>query len=164
VQRSLLALLVATLAVAGARPGAQQRDVSADVDAVKAADNAVWDAVNACDVGSWNQLISDRFVLVSIGGTIYDKPKIRDDFFSNTQHPVACDTSYENHASSVRVYQDNVALVAGETALRGNGKGRQRGVSRFAYLRVFEKRDGRWQWLYGQHTTIRDHLKWPPAF
>ena len=130
------------------------------VEEVQAADSGVWEAVNACNVERWNRIVADDLLLISVGGRTFDKPQLRDDFFGTTLHPVPCDTEYGNEPMRTRVF-GNIAVVNGNTTLKGNGKGRLRELTRFAYTRVFEKRDGVWRLVVGQHTTTKVRLTGP---
>ncbi len=128
---------------------------------VKAADTAMWEAVNACDEARWSRLVADDVTLIIIGGTLFDKTKLRGDFFGTTMHPVPCDTQYSNEPMQVRS-NGNLAVVTGNVEYHGNGKGRPRGSSRLLFTRVYEKREGRWQFVHGQHTSTKERQAWPP--
>jgi len=156
---SIALLLVASLPAAGAQ--SQQNAARAGSEAeVRAADAGMWEAVNACDAARWDKIVADDLVLIIIGGTIFDKAKLREDFFGKSMHPVPCDTEYANEPMRVRLYGD-VAVVAGNLSYKGNGKGRLRDTQRFLYTRVFEKRNGVWQLVHSQHTTTRERQKGP---
>jgi ketosteroid isomerase-like protein len=152
----VLSLLVALPAAAGAQGANNAAKAKAEAE-VRAADVGMWEAVNTCDVAKWNKIVADDLVLIIIGGRIFDKPTLRDDFFGKTMHPVPCDTEYTNEPMRVRVYGDG-AVVTGNVSYKGNGKGRPRGIQRFVYTRLFEKRGGTWQLVHGQHTTTKERI------
>ena len=127
---------------------------------VKAAESGMWEAVNACNQQRWDSVVADDMVLIIIGGTSFDKPRLRDDFFGTSMHPVPCDTEYANEPMKVRLY-DGVAVVTGNLAYKGNGKGRLRDTQRFVYTRVYERRNGSWRFVLGQHTTTKQRQGGP---
>ena len=156
-------LLVILVTMSHQSPAAQPNDAAARAaieEAVKAADTGMWEAVNACDEESWTRIVADDLVLIIIGGTTFDKATLHEDFFGKSMHPVPCDTEYTNEPMKVRSYGD-AAVVTGNLAYKGNGKGRPRATQRFVYTRVFEKRNGTWQLVLGQHTTTKERQEGP---
>lgn len=151
VRRILCILLAFVSGVSRVVLVAATQSGSADV---LAADNGTWKAVNSCAPEQWAALVADDVALVTIGGQIFDKAKLRDDFFGTGMHPVPCDTEYTNEPLRTWSY-GNSAAVSGVTTLRGNGRGRLRGESRFYYLRLYERRGDTWVWVYGQHTSTK---------
>jgi ketosteroid isomerase-like protein len=151
-----IALLLLVPVVAGAQKPNDAAKARSEAE-VKAADVGMWDAVNACDQAKWNRIVADDLVLIIIGGRIFDKPTLHGDFFGTTMHPVPCDTEYTNEPMRVRVYGD-AAVVTGNVSYKGNGKGRPRAIQRMVYTRVFEKRNGTWQLVHGQHTTTKERI------
>ena len=157
-------ILMAALFFATTSPGLTAQEGGAArakaAEEVKAADTGMWEAVNACDQEKWDRIVADDMVLIIIGGTSFDKTKLRDDFFGKTMHPIPCDTEYTNEPMKVRAY-DGVAVVTGNLSYKGNGKGRPRGVQRFVYTRVYEKRGMAWKFVVGQHTTTKERQNGP---
>ena len=156
-------LLLLTVATSHHALAAQPKDASARARAeeeVKAADSGMWEAVNACNQQRWDNIVADDMVLIIIGGTSFDKAKLRDDFFGTSMHPVPCDTEYANEPMKVRLY-DGVAIVTGNLSYKGNGKGRPRDIQRFVYTRVYERRNNAWRLVLGQHTTTKQRQGGP---
>ena len=125
-----------------------------DVDAARAADAALWDAVNACNADRWSSMVVDDVIFMPPQGELVSKVAWREDLFGSSLHP-PCDTGYELMPLMARVNGD-VAVLVGNMSLAANGKGRQQGRTWQRYTRVFIRTKGAWRLSSAQHNSIKE--------
>jgi hypothetical protein len=142
---SLLLLGLHSAAVAApAKPGH-----AADEDSVRAAEMARGQALLVADTTALSRLVADEFVEVSRLGTLRTKTDNLRDISSGALKL----TSIKYDSVTVRVYGDVAVLRA-----IADNTGMMRGfpfAGKIWYTRVFVRRDGRWQAVAMQQTSIQ---------
>lgn len=148
--RSGMLLLSLVLGVRGSRLAAQgPTGGSTPEDSVRAAETARGQALMQADTAALSRLVADEFVEISRLGTLRTKADNLRDIGSGDLRLLS--VKYLDLA--VRVYGD-VAVLTGIA----DNTGTFRGMSfsgKIRYMRVFVRRDGRWQAVAMQQTPLQ---------
>ena len=143
----LLAVWVAAPHGASAEGSAPPAETRA-TEEIKAIDVGVWAAATACDEARWSPLVADDVALITPYGFVLDKARLLD---STTMQ---CDHEWKVEPLKVQVYDDVAVVIGNHTFWSKPDRNGHSG--RYIYTRVYEKRDSRWQWVFGQHTIVTD--------
>lgn len=141
---ALCAAAVDTTLAKGNAPAADSRII----EEVTAVDIGVWNAANACDKDRWSALVADDVALITPYGFVLDKTRLLN---STT---LRCNAEWKMEPVKVQVYGDAAVVVGNHTYTIKPGKDGHPG--RYLYTRIYEKRNARWQWVFGQHQIITD--------
>lgn len=107
-----------------------------------AADNTYAIAYLACDIQAWQHLLGDDLTFVHRDGSTEGKA-------GQLVRIKSCSMeSATSHVETVRVYDDNAAIVTG--VIKGNARGR--GGFHLVYTRTYVRRGGAWQIVAHQST------------
>jgi ketosteroid isomerase-like protein len=142
---SVVCLAVSSTLYASDPPTSAEKSASA-------ADVRYWDVVNACDAKTWQTLVTDDLIFLTVAGTAYGYEGLRRSHFGATDvPPMPCKNRYKVEPLRARVFGD-VAIVNGNF-LYGNG------ASWATYTHVYLKRDGVWKLQLAQNTPTKEPLK-----
>ena len=144
---SALALLLALAHPAGAA-AARRSNAAADADSVRAAEARRAQALLAADTLALSRLVADEFVEISRLGQLRTKADNLNDIASGALKLA----TIRYDSTTVRVYGD-VAVLRAIADNTGSFHGFPF-AGRIWYSRVFVWRDGRWQAVAMQQTTI----------
>lgn len=128
---------------------AEKRSKSADADAVIATEMARGEALTKGDTTAISRMTADEFFEISRFGTLRAKA----DNMTELGNGVLKLNTVKYDSLTVKVYGD-VAILRGIADNTGtyNGFPFQ---GRIRYMRIFVKRDGRWQAVAMQHTPMQ---------
>lgn len=146
-------LLFVALVVAAPHVALAQAADARTIEEVKAADSGVWNAANACDKDAWSALVADDVALITPYGFVLDKARLLQ---STT---VQCTINWEMEQLKVQLYdKGNTAVVIGHHKYKSK-PGKNGHDGRYIYTRIYEKRNSKWLWVFGQHQIITDDTK-----
>lgn len=144
----LLAPLLAALALACTPAPAPLPDPTAD-SAVLIAQADAWDkAIVRKDVAAISANMAEDFRQIRSNGDLADKAT----FLRDIASPELTIEPYEVEDLEVRFYGD-AALLTGRTRMKGSYRG-EAFSTHYRYIDVYARRDGRWQVVSVQITTI----------
>jgi ketosteroid isomerase-like protein len=118
-------------------------------DSVRAAESARAQALLHADTAALSRLVADEFIEISRLGTVRTKADNIQDIGSGALHLLS--VKYDSLA--VRIYGD-VAVLRGIADNTGTMRGFPF-AGKIRYLRIFVRRDGRWQAVAMQQTPIQ---------
>jgi ketosteroid isomerase-like protein len=144
--RAALALLI--LAAGAARAVRAQQAPLTPEDTVRAAESARRAALLAGDTVALSRLVADEFYEITRLGTIRGRADNMREIATGMLHLTTI--AYDSQA--VRIYGD-VAVLRGIADNTGTFRGMDF-TGRIRYLRVFVRRDGRWQAIAMQQTPM----------
>jgi uncharacterized protein (TIGR02246 family) len=131
---------------------AQERSDKATRDAkteeeIKKLEQEWVEAYQKRDTAFLERILADDYTFTTPGGTILDKKRQIEDLKSG-----AIATEFQFSELKVRVYADT-AIVTGKSTVKGKLKD-QNIAGEYRFMRVFVKRDDRWQCVAAQATRI----------
>lgn len=132
-----------------AAPAGERRRTTADEDAVIAAEMARGQALTKGDTTAISRMTADEFFEISRIGALRDKEDNMNDLSSG-------DLKLETvkyDSLTVKIYGD-VAILRGIADNSGTYRGFPF-AGKIRYMRIFVKRDGRWQAVAMQHTPMQ---------
>lgn len=121
---------------------------SASEDSVRAAESARAQALQRADTTALSRLVADEFIEISRLGQVRTKADNIRDIASGALKL----TAVKYDSLTVRIYGD-VAVLRGIADNTGTFHGMPFG-GRIRYLRIFVRRDGRWQAVAMQQTAL----------
>ena len=143
-----IVIVLLVLGAHGSQVAAQEKARSSPEDSVRAAETARGEALMRADTTALSRLVGDEFVEVSRLGLLRTKADNLRDIASGALKLAT--VKYDS--VSVRVYGDVAVLRA-----IADNTGTFRGVpfsGKIWYTRVFVRRDGRWQAVAMQQTSL----------
>ena len=149
----LLALTFAAITAASAGPAAAEDDQEARAAEreVRALEAAMSEAIVKADLEAFDRLLADDFTHTNQSGKFRTKAQ----WLANHKPGQSSYDAFPVDDLAVRIYGDT-AVVTGRSTPKGRDSKGQPIAGQFRFLRVWARRDGRWQAVAFQGTRIAE--------